>query len=179
MLITVVIGLSPLRSMGKHSLAQDLREGAIEARGGASGRTLQAIVAVQIAVTVTLLVGAALFGRSFAALAKFDPGFEPAGVLSMRVQLPIDRGPAPVAPLRSLRAGPASVDAGAPSLALLEDLRGLPGVTQAALASRFPSAARARSSIRPRAWARSTRPIVRARICIACRRGMSRRSACA
>ena len=37
-LITVVIGLSPLRSMGKHSLAQDLREGAIEARGGASSR---------------------------------------------------------------------------------------------------------------------------------------------
>ena len=82
MLITVVIGLSPLRSMGKHSLAQDLREGAIEARGGVSGRTLQVIVAGQIAVTVTLLVGAALFGRSFAALAKFDPGFEPAGVLS-------------------------------------------------------------------------------------------------
>jgi predicted permease len=131
-LITVVIGLSPLRSMGKHSLAQDLREGAIEARGGASGRTLQAIVAVQIAVTVTLLVGAALFGRSFAALAKFDPGFEPSGVLSMRVQLPVVAG-APAAPAQGQ-----GVDAGAASLALLEDLRGLPGVTQAALASAIP-----------------------------------------
>ena len=128
-LITVVIGLSPLRSMGKHSLAQDLREGAIEARGGATGRTLQTIVAVQIAVTVTLLVGAALFGRSFAALAKFDPGFEPTGVLSMRVQLPVVAGS---------QAAPQGVDAGAPSLALLEDLRGLPGVTQAALASAIP-----------------------------------------
>jgi len=128
-LITVVIGLSPLRSMGRHSLAQDLREGAIEARGGASGRTLQTIVAVQIAVTVTLLVGAALFGRSFAALAKFDPGFEPSGVLSMRVQLPVVAG---------AQAAPTAVDAGAPSLALLEDLRGLPGVTHAALASAIP-----------------------------------------
>jgi len=132
-LITVVIGLSPLRSMGKHSLAHDLREGAIESRGGGSGRTLQAIVAVQIAVTVTLLVGAALFGRSFAALAKFDPGFEPMGVLSMRVQLPVVAG---------AQAGPPpqgeGVDAGAPALALLEDLRGLPGVTQAALASAIP-----------------------------------------
>ena len=138
-LITVVIGLSPLRSMGRHSLAQDLREGAVEARGGASGRALQAIVAVQIAVTVTLLVGAALFGRSFAALAKFDPGFEPSGVLSMRVQLPFDsRSPAGGgAPLA--QGGPgATVDAGAPSLALLEDLRGLPGVTHAALASSIP-----------------------------------------
>ncbi len=134
-LITVVIGLSPLRSMGKHSLAHDLREGAIEARGGASGRTLQAIVAVQIAVTVTLLVGAALFGRSFAALAKFDPGFEPNGVLSLRVQLPVVAD-AQVAPPRSGRGQ--GVDAGAPALALLEDLRGLPGVTQAALASAIP-----------------------------------------
>jgi predicted permease len=127
--ITVVIGLSPLRSIGKQSLAQDLREGAIESRGGVSGRTLQVIVAGQIAVTVTLLVGAALFGRSFAALAKFDPGFEPSGVLSMRVQLPVVAG---------AQAAPQAVDAGAPSLALLEDLRGLPGVTHAALASAIP-----------------------------------------
>jgi predicted permease len=138
-LITVVIGLSPLRSMGRHSLAQDLREGAVEARGGASGRTLQAIVAVQIAVTVTLLVGAALFGRSFAALAKFDPGFEPSGVLSMRVQLPIDSGTGAGGAAPPAQGGAAAgVDAGAPSLALLEDLRGLPGVTHAALASSIP-----------------------------------------
>jgi predicted permease len=124
-----VIGLSPLRSMGKAVTPQDLREGAIEARGGVSGRTLQVIVAGQIAVTVTLLVGAALFGRSFAALAKFDPGFEPAGVLAMRVQLPVVAG---------AQAAPEGVDAGAPSLALLEDLRGLPGVMHAALASAIP-----------------------------------------
>ncbi|MEO7133075.1 MAG: ABC transporter permease [Vicinamibacterales bacterium] len=132
-LITVVIGLSPLRSMGKHSLAQDLREGAIEARGGATGRTLQTIVTGQIAVTVTLLVGAALFGRSFAALAKFDPGFEANGVLSMRVQLPVVAG-AQVAPPNQGQ----GVDAGTPALALLEDLRGLPGVSHAALASAVP-----------------------------------------
>jgi predicted permease len=131
--ITVLIGLSPLRSIGKHSLAQDLREGAVEARGGTAGRTLQLIVAGQIAVTVTLLVGAALFGRSFAALAKFDPGFNADGVLSMRVQLPVVAG-AQVAP----PAPGQGVDAGAASLALLEDLRGLPGVTNAALASTIP-----------------------------------------
>jgi predicted permease len=138
-LITVVIGLSPLRSMGKHSLAQDLREGAIEARGGATGRTLQTIVAGQIAVTVTLLVGAALFGRSFTALAKFDPGFDANGVLSMRVQLPIDsrRDAVSAAPPAQGSAGQ-GVDAGAPALALLDDLRGLPGVTHAALASAVP-----------------------------------------
>lgn len=138
-LITVVIGLSPLRSMGSHSLAQDLREGAVEARGGASGRTLQMIVAGQIAVTVTLLVGAALFGRSFAALARFDPGFDAKGVLSMRVQLPIDaRRDAGGAAAVAQGSTSGTVDAGAPALALLEDLRGLPGVSQAALASSVP-----------------------------------------
>ena len=130
-LITVVIGLSPLRSMRKHSLAQDLREGAIEARGGSSARTLQVIVAGQVAVTVTLLVGAVLFGRSFAALARFDPGFESQGVLSMRVQLPVVAGAQAAPP-------PQANDAGAPAMALLEALRGLPGVTQAALASGVP-----------------------------------------
>jgi predicted permease len=135
-LITVVIGLSPLRSMRKHSLAQDLREGAIEGRGGSSARTLQVIVAGQVAVTVTLLVGAVLFGRSFAALARFDPGFESDGVLSMRVQLPVVAGAQAAAPATM----PPGNDAGAPAMALLEALRGLPGVTQAALASAAPLA---------------------------------------
>jgi len=132
-LITVVIGLSPLRNMRARSLAQDLREGAVEARGGGGGRTLQVIVAGQIAVTVTLLVGAALFSRSFAALTHFDPGFEPDGVLSLRVQLPVVAG---------AQAGtPADAGAaGAQALALLDDLRALPGVTHASLASGVPLA---------------------------------------
>jgi predicted permease len=131
--ITVVIGLSPLRSMRKHSLAQDLREGAIEGRGGSSARTLQVIVTGQVAVTVTLLVGAVLFGRSFAALARFDPGFESQGVLSMRVQLPVVAGAQAAPP-------PQANDAGAPAMALLVARRGLPGGTQAALASGVPLA---------------------------------------
>ena len=132
--ITVVIGLSPLRSMKKHSLAQDLRDGAVESRGGGGGRTMQVIVAGQIAVTVMLLVGAVLFGRSFAALARFDPGFDADGVLGMRVQFPVVSGAQAAAPPTDAQRN----DAGAPAMALLEALRGLPGVSQAALASRVP-----------------------------------------
>jgi predicted permease len=131
-LITVVIGLSPLRNMRARSLAQDLREGAVEARGGGGGRTLQVIVAGQIAVTVTLLVGAALFSRSFAALARFDPGFNPDGVLSLRVQLPV---------VTDAQAGtPQGDTAGVPALSLLDDLGALPGVKRASLASGVPLA---------------------------------------
>jgi predicted permease len=66
-------------------------------------------------------------------LAKFDPGFNPEGVITMRVQLPVVAG-APAAPPAQGQA----VDAGAASLALLEDLRGLPGVSHVALASAIP-----------------------------------------
>jgi len=129
-LITVVIGLSPLRNMRARSLALDLREGAVEARGGGGGRTLQVIVAGQIAVTVTLLVGAALFSRSFAALARFDPGFEPDGVLSLRVQLPVVAG--------AQAGAPQGDTGGVQALSILDDLRALPGVTNASLASGVP-----------------------------------------
>ena len=134
--ITIVIGLSPLRSMRTHSLSQDLREGAVEARGGGGGRTLQVIVAGQVAVTVTLLVGAVLFGRSFNALTRFDPGFEPDGVLTMRAQLPV----VAAAPAQDPSAAPQGSEAGAPAMMLREDLRGLPGVTHVALASFVPLA---------------------------------------
>ena len=126
-LITIGIGLSPLRSMNHHSLAQDLREGAVEARGGHSGRTLQVIVAGQIAVTVLLLIGAALFGRSFAALTRFDPGFDAKGVLTLRATFPAVTGaPAP------------GETGGAQVMALLDDLRGLPGIQSVGITTSVP-----------------------------------------
>ena len=88
-LTTVGIGLTPLGSLGGGSLAQALREGAVASRGAGRVSTLRFIVIGEVAVAVALLVGAALLGRSFAALLDFDPGFKPEGVLSMRVQLPL------------------------------------------------------------------------------------------
>ncbi|MGH9387555.1 MAG: ABC transporter permease [Vicinamibacterales bacterium] len=127
--ITTGIGLSPLRNLNHRSLAQDLREGATEARGGHSGHTLQVIVAGQIAVTVTLLVGAALFGRSFAALTRFDPGFDASGVLTMRVQFPVVSG---------AQAAPPGQAGGSQALALLDELRSVPGVETVALTTSVP-----------------------------------------
>ena len=130
-LTTVGIGLTPLSTLGQESLSQSLREGALSSRGGARVSALRLIVIGEVAVAVALLVGAALLGRSFAALLDFDPGFKPEGVLSMRVQLP-----AP--PTSADGAAPPAGPQGQGPLVLLETLRGLPGVRHASLTTQVP-----------------------------------------
>ena len=46
------------------------------------------LVGVQVALSVTLLIGAGLLLRSFERLTKIDPGFEPSRVLAFRVYAP-------------------------------------------------------------------------------------------
>ena len=129
-LTTVGIGLTPLGSVKGTSLAQSLREEAVAARAGRVS-TLRFIVVGEVAVAVALLVGAALLGRSFAALLDFDPGFEPSGVLSMRVQLPL--------PAAGANTPPPATD-GPGALALVETLRAVPGVRHATLTNSVPLA---------------------------------------
>jgi predicted permease len=135
-LTTVGIGLTPLASVAGGSLAQTLREDAVAQRGAGRLGTLRFIVVGEVAVAVALLVGAALLGRSFSALLDFDPGFQPDGVLALRLQLPAPPaasattdGSAPPAPAAPIGPGP---------IALLDALRGLPGVGHAALTSSVP-----------------------------------------
>jgi predicted permease len=55
--------------------------------GAAQGRTRSLLVGAEIALAVVLLVGAALLGRTFLALRAVDPGFDPGGVLTLRMSL--------------------------------------------------------------------------------------------
>ena len=127
-LTTIGIGLTPLASVRGGSLAQSLREDSVAARGGGRVSTLRLIVVGEVAIAVALLVGAALLGRSFAALLDFDPGFNPQNLLAMRVQLP------PVAPANAQGSAASSPSV----LPLLESLRAVPGVRHAALTSSIP-----------------------------------------
>jgi hypothetical protein len=49
------------------------------------------LVAVQVALALTLLVGSALMAQSFWRLMRMDPGFDPSGVLTVEIGLPGSR----------------------------------------------------------------------------------------
>jgi predicted permease len=134
----VGIGLTPLGSFGRESLAQSLREGAVAARGAGRVTTLRFIVAGEVALAVALLVGAALLGRSFVALLNFDPGFDPHGVLTLRAQFPLPPAPPPTAPPATGAPQPSAPPPGVSTSAILESLRALPGVRHASLTSSVP-----------------------------------------
>ena len=70
-------------------LVNVLRDGGRSASSGAlHGRTRQALVVAEIALTVMVLSGAVLLTKSLLRLQAIDPGFRPDGVVTFRLSLP-------------------------------------------------------------------------------------------
>jgi putative ABC transport system permease protein len=88
----ILFGIVPALQLSRPNLATALKEGA---RGSSAGRAQQwlrhALVVVEVALAVVLLVGAALFIGSFRTLMKIDPGFNPSNVLTTAIQPRVDR----------------------------------------------------------------------------------------
>jgi len=85
-LIAVVLGLLPALRFAQQNLQKGLNEGG---RGqSARGRMRGALVAIQISLTLVLLTGAGLLGRSFLRLWQIDPGFKTGNAVVMRLALP-------------------------------------------------------------------------------------------
>lgn len=86
-LATVVFGLAPLPMARRAGASDALRSGARAGRGPRESKARGILLGVQVALTLVLLVGAALFLRSFIALTQVPLGFDPANLSSMRVTL--------------------------------------------------------------------------------------------
>ncbi len=96
MLTGIVFGLVPALRASAVDVAQAFKDGD---RGSTSGRRRarlrSVLVASEIALALVLLVGAGLMMRSFAALRRVDPGFDPRGVVTMTLSLTGTREAAP------------------------------------------------------------------------------------
>ncbi len=123
----LVLGAVPMvRYRRRFALAGALKE---SGRGFTAGRARHlarnALVVSQMALALLLLVGAGLMVRTYWRLSHADPGFDPRGVLTVQLAL-------------TEAAYPEDADVVRFSLALLERLRGLPGVTAAGLGGGLP-----------------------------------------
>jgi predicted permease len=94
--------------------------------GASSQRLGRTIVTVQMAMTIVLLTGAALLGRSLLQVLAVDPGFRTDGIVAMDLVLPEATDAAGTARLVPLYTG------------LFERLRAIPGVEQVAAANAVP-----------------------------------------
>jgi putative ABC transport system permease protein len=118
-------------------LTSTLKEGGRAAWAGRARRRFHNVLAaVEVAIAVVLLAGAGLMLRSFQKLENVNPGFDPSGVLTMRVDLPMDPGAAnenvqPDEVLKNDKTGPFFNE-------LLQRLRTLPGVEYAGAVSELP-----------------------------------------
>ena len=109
--------LPALRQTGVH-LVRAIQAGGIRSTGNAGRRLREALVVVEVALALVLLVGGALFARSFVALLSVEAGFDAANVLVADIHVPEGshqgRGEElAVATLERLREVPRVVAAGA------------------------------------------------------------------
>jgi predicted permease len=121
LLVGILPALQAARTDPHESLKSDGRAGG----GRAGSRVRQVLVVTEIALSVVLLLGAGLLIRSFLNVQRLDPGFDPKGVLTMRLTLPPERYPEDAA--------------GAFFDRLVDRIAALPGVRAVSAASQFPS----------------------------------------
>src|SRR5271155_4058301 len=111
--------------------AGDMRKGLAEGGRGEAGsqrsqRVGQMIVATQIAITLVLVVGAGLLGRSLMKVLEVNPGFRVDKIVTMDVSLPWVEDP-------KAKAGQASFFSN-----LIDRLKQIPGVRKVGAASNLP-----------------------------------------
>ena len=87
-LIAVVLGVVPLLRFSKRDLESNLREAGTGTPGFAGQHSRNLLVVIQMALTLILLVGAGLLGKSFYRLLQIDPGFRTESAVAMELSLP-------------------------------------------------------------------------------------------
>jgi len=94
LLTGLLFGLLPAWSASRGDVAEALRENARTTATGVTRNPLRSfLVTAEIAMALILLAGAGLLIKGFLRLRSVDPGFNPANVITMYLQLPGTRYP--------------------------------------------------------------------------------------
>ena len=125
LLTGVAFGVFPALQATGPSQVSALREGGRGGIGRGTHRVRSALVIVEMALAVMLLMGAGLLIRSFVELTQVDPGFRPERAMAFRIVFQGDRYDSPERIL-------------AQSREVLERLSALPGVTTVGVTSTLP-----------------------------------------
>jgi putative ABC transport system permease protein len=125
--VGIIVGLLPAFRVSRTDLARGLNVGS---RGSSDmahhGRIREALVVVQLALAVVLLVCGGLLLRSFASLLDAQAGFDRGGVLTFETQLPRSRYPDFQEKSRFYEE-------------MLERIEALPGISSAGLTTYLPA----------------------------------------
>jgi putative ABC transport system permease protein len=119
----LLFGLVPALQVSNPDLSRCLREGGRETANRGRRRIRAVLLVVELALALVLLVGAALFIGSFAAVMRIDPGFRADGVLTAQISPPYGS--------RSVVVGPE--DRGPAFMRIVDRLREDPGVSSVAM----------------------------------------------
>jgi predicted permease len=126
-LTAIVLGLTTAMRASSREGREMLAEGARTTAGGRTAeRVRQTLAVAQVALTITLLAGAGLLGRSFVKLLGVDPGYRTSDALLLDLQWPGTADASVRARRRVLQQD------------LMARLRALPGVTDVGLVSAHP-----------------------------------------
>src|SRR5262249_53250143 len=88
----IIFGIAPALIAARTDVAAALNEGGRSKTASATGQRIRKIlVTAEVAFALVLLVGAGLLIKGFSRLRSVSPGFNPAGVWTMYLQLPATR----------------------------------------------------------------------------------------
>src|SRR5689334_15641396 len=121
----LLFGVMPAMHAARHDLSGTLRDGTGASGGGASNRVRSALVVLELALALTLVIGSGLLIRTSLALRSVDPGFDANNVLTMHMAFSGPRYESAIAVDQVIQAG-------------VERLRALPGVVDASAACCLP-----------------------------------------
>jgi predicted permease len=92
MITGLAIGLLPAVQASSVNVIEALKE-ASRGSVGSGNRLRSSLLVAEVSLSLVVLIAAGLLLTSFARLQRVEPGFEPAGVFTAQLALPIDRYP--------------------------------------------------------------------------------------